>query len=169
MRSRPTWSCTAMKKRDFRATSRSPPRTKTIVWSIELLDHGKSYDPHLHKDPDDEGLTKELSDRPIGGLGIMLAKDGVDDLQYQSTELENVHRFIVHLKPPAEAAAPEPTPAVLDDHRKLEILLRISKSLGLEITTRPITQADRGGGHSGDAGRENHIVSGGPQEARSTR
>jgi serine phosphatase RsbU (regulator of sigma subunit)/anti-sigma regulatory factor (Ser/Thr protein kinase) len=107
---------------------------------IELLDHGKSYDPNLHQEPDDEGLLKELSDRPIGGLGIMLAKDGVDDLQYQSTELENVHRFIVHLRPAAEAAKPAPTPAVLDDHGKLEILLRISKSLGLEIRLDPLLQ-----------------------------
>jgi serine phosphatase RsbU (regulator of sigma subunit)/anti-sigma regulatory factor (Ser/Thr protein kinase) len=108
---------------------------------IELLDHGKSYDPNLHKAPDDEGLCKELSDRPIGGLGIMLARDGVDDLQYQSTEWGNVHRFIVRLKPPAEPAKPAPpTPAVSDDHRKLGILLRISKSLGLEIRLDPLLQ-----------------------------
>jgi serine phosphatase RsbU (regulator of sigma subunit)/anti-sigma regulatory factor (Ser/Thr protein kinase) len=105
---------------------------------IELSDHGKSYDPNLHRAPDDEGLCKDLSDRPIGGLGIMLARDGVDDLQYQSTELGNVHRFIVRLKPSAEAAKPAPTPAVSDDHRKLQILLRISKSLGLEITLDPL-------------------------------
>lgn len=105
---------------------------------IELLDHGKSYDPNLHKEPDDEGLTKELSDRPIGGLGIMLARDGVDDLQYQSTDSENVHRFIVQLNPPAEAVKPAPTPAVSDEHRKLEVLLRISKSLGLEIRLDPL-------------------------------
>ena len=105
---------------------------------VELLDHGKSYDPNLHNEPDDEGLLKELSDRPIGGLGIMLARDGVDDLQYQSTGSENVHRFIVRLKPSAEAAKPAPAPAVSDDHRKLGILLRISKSLGLEITLDPL-------------------------------
>jgi sigma-B regulation protein RsbU (phosphoserine phosphatase) len=107
---------------------------------IELLDHGKSYDPNFHKLPDDEGLLRELWDRPIGGLGIMLAKDGVDDLQYYSTELENVHRFIVRLKPPAEPANPALKQAVSDDHRRLEVLLRISKSLGLEIKLDPLLQ-----------------------------
>jgi phosphoserine phosphatase RsbU/P len=106
---------------------------------IELLDHGKSYDPNLHKAPDDEGLLQDLSDRPIGGLGIMLAKDGVDDLQYQSTELENIHRFIVRRKPPTEPDNPAP-PVVSDDHRKLDVLLRISKSLGLEIRLDPLLQ-----------------------------
>ena len=38
----------------------------------------------LTRSREDEGLFKELTDRPIGGLGIMLAKDGVDDLQYES-------------------------------------------------------------------------------------
>lgn len=107
---------------------------------IELSDRGKSYDPDLHKGPDAEGLSKELSDRPIGGLGIMLAKDGVDDLQYQSTELGNVHRFIINSLPPAEPVKPDPTPAVLEDRRKLEILLKISKSLGLEIRLDPLLQ-----------------------------
>jgi serine phosphatase RsbU (regulator of sigma subunit)/anti-sigma regulatory factor (Ser/Thr protein kinase) len=103
---------------------------------IELRDHGKSYDPNLHKEPDDEGLFKELADRPIGGLGIMLARDGVDDLQYESTEFGNVHRFIVRAKVPAEASMP--ALEMSDEHRKLEILLRISKSLGHEIKLDPL-------------------------------
>jgi serine/threonine-protein kinase RsbW len=104
---------------------------------IQLADQGKSYDPHLHQEPDDEGLSKELSDRPMGGLGIMLAKDGVDDLQYESTERGNVHKFIVRLrranKSPAEASA-----ETSDEKRKLEMLLRISKSLGQEIKLDPL-------------------------------
>lgn len=94
---------------------------------IHLSDTGKSYDPHAHQEPDDEDLFKELSDRPIGGLGIMLAREGVDDLQYESTDQGNVHRFIVRLKP-----------AQSDEQRKLEILLRISKSLGKEIQLDPL-------------------------------
>jgi sigma-B regulation protein RsbU (phosphoserine phosphatase) len=105
---------------------------------IQLSDHGKTYDPHLHQEPDDEGLFKELSDRPIGGLGIMLAKDGVDDLQYESTDKGNVHKFVVRLKPPPETVKPAPAQDVSDEHRKLEILLRISKSLGHEIQLDPL-------------------------------
>jgi len=104
--------------------------TKDDSLVITLSDQGASYDPHLHREPDDEGLSQELSDRPIGGLGIMLAKDSVDDLQYESTDEGNVHRFVVRLKP-----TPEP---VLDEHRQLEILLRITKSLGQEIQLDPL-------------------------------
>jgi len=107
---------------------------------IELSDQGKSYNPNLHKGPDAEGLSKDLSDRLIGGLGIMLAKHGVDELQYKSTDSGNVHRFVIDLTRPAEDCKPATTPAVLDDHRKLEILLRISRSLGLEIRLDPLLQ-----------------------------
>jgi serine phosphatase RsbU (regulator of sigma subunit)/anti-sigma regulatory factor (Ser/Thr protein kinase) len=99
---------------------------------ISLSDTGKSYDPHAYRDPVDEDLCKVLSDRPIGGLGILLAKDGVDDLQYESTESGNVHRFVVHLKP-SEPAKPAPSQEMSDEHRKFQNLLRISKSLGREI------------------------------------
>jgi anti-sigma regulatory factor (Ser/Thr protein kinase) len=75
---------------------------------IHLTDNGKSYDPHTHQEPHDEELFRELADRPIGGLGIMLAKDGVDDLQYESTDKGNVHRFVVRLKPPPEGVKPAP-------------------------------------------------------------
>jgi phosphoserine phosphatase RsbU/P len=105
---------------------------------IHLSDNGKSYDPSAHRTPDDAGLCKELSDRPIGGLGIMLAKDGVDDLQYESTDKGNVHRFVVRLKPPPEAPKPAPAPEVSDEHRLLQIVFRISKSLGHEIQLDPL-------------------------------
>ena len=104
---------------------------------IGLSDHGKSYDPHLHEVPDDDDLFKELSDRPIGGLGIMLAQEGVDDLQYESSDSGNVHRFVVHLKAAAETK-PAPEKEMSDERRKLEILLRISKSLGHEIQLDPL-------------------------------
>jgi serine phosphatase RsbU (regulator of sigma subunit)/anti-sigma regulatory factor (Ser/Thr protein kinase) len=105
--------------------------------TIFLSDHGATYDPHLHQEPDDEGLKKKLADRPIGGLGIMLAKSSVDDLQYESTPQGNVHRFIVRRKL-AEPVIPEPSVEMSDERRKLEILLRISKSLGQEIKLDPL-------------------------------
>jgi len=105
---------------------------------IHLSDNGKSYDPQAHQTPDDEGLYKELSERPIGGLGIMLAKDGVDDLQYESTDKGNVHRFVVRMKPPPEILKPAPAPEMSDEGRFLQILLRISKSLGGEIQLDPL-------------------------------
>src|SRR6267378_666431 len=104
---------------------------------IHLSDNGKSYDPHTYCCPDDEGLFKKPSDRPIGGLGIMLAKEGVDDLQYESTEKGNIHSLVVSLKPP-ETPKPAPAQEVSDEHRKLEVLLRISMSLGQLIQLDPL-------------------------------
>jgi phosphoserine phosphatase RsbU/P len=105
---------------------------------IRLCDNGQSWDPNTHRGPDDERLFKELADRPIGGLGIMLAKDGVDDLQYESTEKGNVHHFVVRLKVLPETLTPAPAEEMSDEHRKLEVLLRISKSLGHEIQLDPL-------------------------------
>ena len=65
---------------------------------IELEDHGKPYDPNFHDLPDAEDLAQRLESREIGGLGIFLALDGVDDIQYASTAKANVHRFIVRLQ-----------------------------------------------------------------------
>jgi anti-sigma regulatory factor (Ser/Thr protein kinase) len=64
---------------------------------IRLEDHGKPYDPHSHVVPDAQELSRSLQSRDIGGLGIFLALDGVNDLQYVTTHDTNVHRFIVHL------------------------------------------------------------------------
>lgn len=64
---------------------------------ILLEDHGRPYDPHLHQVPQTEHLYLPLESKPIGGLGIYLALNGVDDLQYQATEAANIHRFIVRL------------------------------------------------------------------------
>lgn len=62
---------------------------------IRLEDHGKSYDPNVHQMPGDEDLSLPLELRQIGGLGILLARDAVDDLQYETTAQGNVHRFVV--------------------------------------------------------------------------
>jgi len=65
---------------------------------IELEDHGKPYDPNFHALPNAEDLAERLESREIGGLGIFLALDGVDDIQYASSAKANVHRFIVRLE-----------------------------------------------------------------------
>jgi len=64
---------------------------------IQLEDHGKPYDPNFHSLPNAEDLAERLEHREIGGVGIYLALDGVDDLQYTTTDKSNVHRFIVRL------------------------------------------------------------------------
>jgi serine/threonine-protein kinase RsbW len=64
---------------------------------ISLEDHGKPYDPNLHDMPEAADLSQPLETRKIGGLGILLAQDGVDDLQYSASDEANVHRFTLRL------------------------------------------------------------------------
>lgn len=74
---------------------------------IRIQDHGKAYDPHAHRLPAEEDLNLPLELRNIGGLGIMLAKDAVDDLQYSSTEKGNVHSFVMLRANANSAASPD--------------------------------------------------------------
>lgn len=69
---------------------------------VRVSDTGRAYDPAKHDAPDAEDLQAPLHERSAGGLGIMLAMQGVDDLQYSSGEHGNVHRFVVNL-PPVDA------------------------------------------------------------------
>jgi phosphoserine phosphatase RsbU/P len=105
---------------------------------IRLADTGKPYDPNARPEINDVELSKALEDRPVGGLGILLAKDGVDDLQYETTASGNVCRFVVRLKPPAEPVLPTPSHEASDAHRKLRVLLRISNSLAQQIQLDPL-------------------------------
>lgn len=65
---------------------------------IRMEDQGKSYDPSKHQLPKPENLEQPLESRPVGGLGILLARRGIDDLQYASTQQGNVHRFVIELE-----------------------------------------------------------------------
>ena len=105
---------------------------------IRLADTGKSFDPTAQPEYSAIQLSKPLEEYPIGGLGIMLAKHGVDELRYEATENGNICRFIVRLKPsvkPIQSAASE---AILDERRKLQILLKISRSLSQQIELDPL-------------------------------
>lgn len=69
--------------------------TERLVVLVE--DNGRPYDPGAHDVPNAEDLQAPLHERDAGGLGIMLAQQGVDELQYSVTERGNVHRFVVNL------------------------------------------------------------------------
>jgi sigma-B regulation protein RsbU (phosphoserine phosphatase) len=100
---------------------------------VQLRDTGRSYDPTKHAVPDAEVLSRPLNEREIGGLGIALALDGVDDLEYEATEHGNVHRFIVNLPKDGSRTKQAEDDNLSDEQRKLRILLGISRSLGQEI------------------------------------
>jgi len=63
------------------------------VLRILLEDDGTPYDPREHRMPSEEELSAPLEDRPIGGLGILLALRGVDAFDYRSREGRNVNVF----------------------------------------------------------------------------
>lgn len=60
---------------------------------IRLLDHGRTYDPEKVPEPDLENPLKQQT----GGWGVFLGKACVDQFDYISTGVGNVHRFVVHL------------------------------------------------------------------------
>lgn len=64
---------------------------------IYLRDHGQPYAPDDHEQPADTDLGLPLEERRMGGLGILLAKDSVDELKYESGKDGNLHQFVLRL------------------------------------------------------------------------
>lgn len=54
---------------------------------ITFIDSGKPYDPLAKEDPD---IGLDLDDTPIGGLGIFIVKESMDDLGYERRDGQNV-------------------------------------------------------------------------------
>lgn len=61
---------------------------------ITFIDHGKPYDPLAKEDPD---VTLSAEDRPIGGLGIFMVKQTMDDIQYEYKDGSNILTLIKSL------------------------------------------------------------------------
>ena len=57
------------------------------VLTLELSDSGVQFDPTLRKDPD---VTAGIQERPVGGLGIFLIKNMMDEVVYQYKDQHNV-------------------------------------------------------------------------------
>ncbi len=55
--------------------------------TITFKDHGIPYDPTAKPDPD---LSVPLGKRPIGGLGIFLSKNLMDDMVYENKDGQNI-------------------------------------------------------------------------------
>lgn len=66
-------------------TAFCPEGKDYIEYSIR--DHGPAFNPLESEDPD---TTLEAYDRPIGGLGIYLVKNLMDDVEYCRVDRENV-------------------------------------------------------------------------------
>jgi len=59
---------------------------------ICIKDAGHPFNPLLKEEPD---LTLDIEDRQIGGLGIYLVKNMVDDLNYERRDNLNIATFCV--------------------------------------------------------------------------
>lgn len=64
--------------------------------TVTLEDTAVPFNPFDNKLPDDDDLAKPLEERPIGGLGIMLAKENVDKYTYQFEDGKNRNIFRVN-------------------------------------------------------------------------
>ncbi len=75
---------------DIRAEMDS--RNLTVI----IEDDGIPFDPRDSKLPSSEDLGKSIENRPIGGLGVFLAFDGVDEFKYERSGGRNRNIFVVH-------------------------------------------------------------------------
>ena len=57
------------------------------TYYVRFSDEGKKYNPLEHEDPD---ITLEPKDRPIGGLGIFIAKKLSDEINYTYEKNKNI-------------------------------------------------------------------------------
>ena len=64
--------------------------------TITIEDTAIAYNPNSYTTPDEEELQKGIQERTIGGLGIFLALDGVDDFKYERVSEGNRNIFVVH-------------------------------------------------------------------------
>ena len=55
--------------------------------SIRFIDQGLPYDPLKKQDPD---ITLGLEERPVGGLGIFMVKQSMDDVTYEYKDGRNI-------------------------------------------------------------------------------
>ena len=61
---------------------------------ISFLDSGKKFNPLTFAEPD---TTVSIENRKVGGLGILLTKKLVDDLQYEYIDGRNMTKIVKEL------------------------------------------------------------------------
>ena len=57
------------------------------VAQIEMMDQGVPYDPLQRQDPD---ITLSAEERGIGGLGIFMVKQTMDEVTYRHEDNSNI-------------------------------------------------------------------------------
>jgi serine/threonine-protein kinase RsbW len=64
--------------------------------TVTLEDDGEPFDPRQSKLPENEDLLRPLEERPVGGLGLYLAFQGVDEFRYERAGGRNRNIFVVY-------------------------------------------------------------------------
>lgn len=65
--------------------------------TVTLEDDGEPFDPRQSKLPDSEDLLRPLEERPVGGLGLFLTIQGVDEFKYERAGGRNRNIFVVYV------------------------------------------------------------------------
>ncbi|NJL99509.1 MAG: ATP-binding protein [Synechococcaceae cyanobacterium SM2_3_2] len=71
--------------------------------TVTMEDTGVTYDPFQSLSKEEETVDRSLSDRPIGGLGILLTVQGVDQFIYERSGDRNRNIFKVYRTPLPES------------------------------------------------------------------
>ena len=61
---------------------------------LVFIDRGIPYNPLENKDPD---VTLDIEERKIGGLGIFLVKEMMDEVLYEYVDGQNILKLIKDL------------------------------------------------------------------------
>ena len=64
---------------------------------IVVEDSGPHYDPTQHNLPTQEDLSSPLDTRDIGGLGIYLAVNSIDEFRFEHVNNRNRNIFVMYL------------------------------------------------------------------------
>ena len=73
-----------------KATVRVEVSDEPVAVTITFVDHGIPYDPLAKEDPD---VTLSAEERQIGGLGIFMVKQTMDDVSYEYKDGRNILRL----------------------------------------------------------------------------
>lgn len=65
---------------------------------VTIKDSASPFDPYSKKMPSKEDLSKPLHERPIGGLGIFLVLDALDEFRYEFKDGCNHNILILNIK-----------------------------------------------------------------------
>lgn len=62
---------------------------------FKIIDRGIAFDPTSKVESEIETINIPLEERQIGGLGIFLAFDGVDEFSYQRIDNKNINTLTI--------------------------------------------------------------------------